>query len=184
LFKGPSGQTQELDIVGLGESVEVLGRSDEWQYGRWLYVLTQDKGEGFVYAPRFECTANWNALPVVEIDRATLVLVSTPVASHTVSLAIAPGLLKIEYIWPASVCDRQGNWTAVFLVKISGGDGKSYTLYWDEEPISYTVKVEERDVLVLERPGPDGRLVGTVWVESGGQRAGMETSVRKSCSNE
>jgi serine/threonine protein kinase len=183
LFEGPSAQTEELDIIAPGQSVEIGGRSDEWQYGRWLYVRIEEGSEGFVDEPRFVYTATWASLPVVEIDRSELILVSTPVSSRTVRLAVTPGPLQIEYVWPSSICHADGNWTALFLVKISGGDGQNYTFYWDEEPIPYTVKVEERDVAVIERPGSIGRLVGTVWVESGGKRVGQATSVRKSCSN-
>lgn len=184
LYKGPSAHTKELDIIAPGESVEIVGRSDEWQYGRWLYVRTEEGNEGFVDEPRVVYTATWASLPVVEVDRNELILVSTPVSSRAVRLVVTPGPLQIEYVWPSSICQADGNWTALFLVKISGGDGQNYTFYWDEEPIPYTVKVEERDVAVLQRLGSIGRLVGTVWVESGGQRASMGTSVKKSCSSE
>ena len=184
LFKGPSAQTEELDVVGLGESVAIKGRSDEWEYGRWLYVVTAKGSEGFVAEPRFEYTSTWRTFSIIYVDRSELVAVSTPATSPTARLSVTPGPLQIEYIWPSSACDDRGNWTAIFQVKISGGDGQSYKLYWDEEPVTYKVKVEELDVVLIERPGDIGRLVGTVRVESGGQRASMKADAIKSCNGE
>jgi hypothetical protein len=181
LFKSPSAESEELAIIGSGESVEIKGRADEWDYGRWLYVITKQGDEGFVYEPRFEHQALWDTLQVIEVERTEIKLVSTPAASHSARLVATPGPLQIQYAWPSSVCDSRGNWTAIFQVKISGGDGKNYRLFWDEEPIDFAVKVEELDVAVLQRPGSIGMLVGTVRVESGGQWASMKTSISKEC---
>ena len=183
LFKSPSAESEELGIVGLGESVEIVGRADEWQHGRWLYIVTGKGTKGFVAEPRFTYTSTWTAFTIINVDRSEVNLVSTPVTRLNARLVVTPGPLQIHYIWPSSICDAQGNWTALFMIKLSGGDGRNYKLYWNDEPVDLTVKVEEPDVAVFERPGDIGLLVGTVRVESGGQRASLQTSVSKRCSD-
>jgi hypothetical protein len=75
------------------------------------------------------------------------------------------------------VC-HDGTWTAYFEVKLSGGDGCQYALYWDGEAVGFFVKAEERDVLVVRRPGT-GTLMGTLTVESGGERVSRQTSLQE-----
>ena len=174
LFRGPHSGTETLDIIAEGESVSILGRVDETQYGRWLHICNREGTEGFIYEPRFTCTVNWESLPLIEVPE--IVIVATP---RTSSLVVTPGTLDIVYIWPAVECNAGGGWTAYFTVKIAGGDGKNYVLYWDDQRVPFTVKEEERDVAVIQRPGIHGTLVGTVWVESGGQRVGKATSISK-----
>jgi hypothetical protein len=173
----------ELAVVSPGEAVDIQGRADEWEFGRWLHVRTAEGTEGFVHEPRFAYRATWTSLPVVEVDRSELEWVSTPVTDRTAVLVVSPGPLRIEHVWSSSVCHATGGWTAQFLVKISGGDGDSYALYWDEDPVPYEVKVDEPDVAVIRRPGDIGLLVGTIGVESGGQRASKAADARKSCSS-
>jgi hypothetical protein len=91
---------------------------------------------------------------------------------------ITPGPLKIEYVWPAAVCNNEGGWTAYFDVKISGGDGDNYVLYWDQQRVPFVAKEAERDVAVIQFPGDRALFIGTVWVESGGQRAGRSISLK------
>jgi hypothetical protein len=174
IFAGPLVGTEELGIVGQGETVSILGRADQAQYGRWLYVRTIAGVTGFVYEPRFQYDADWDALPVQAP--------ANPIPMPTVQqarLSIASGPLRIEHIWPSAACQTQGAWTAYFEVKISGGDGWNYALYWDEERVSYTVKAHEADVAIIQRPGSTSMIVGTVRVESGGQRVSLQTSIRK-----
>lgn len=154
----------------------ILGRADEQKYGRWLYVQTGKDIQGFTYAPRFEYTVDWNLLQVVT---ATVVLVTPPTTGPTGGkLTISPGKLTIVHIWPASVCTGKDRWTAYFEVKISGGDGKSYRIFWDKVQVPYVVKGTEPDVAVIQRPGIPGLLVGTVEVESGGERVSLQTSAQ------
>jgi hypothetical protein len=146
-----------------------------------LYVVAERGREGFVYEPRFEHTAPWDELQVIDVDRSEIVVVSTPAVGRNARLTVTPGLLQIKYIWPSSVCDTRGNWVAIFQIKLLGGDGKRYRVYWNDIPVDFKVKVEEPDVVVIERPGDIGRLVGTVRVESGEQSVSKVTDVVKVC---
>jgi serine/threonine protein kinase len=170
VFEGPRSETRELAVVFGEEKVEILGRTDELQYGRWLYIQTGKGVVGFVYEPRFEYTIDWDSLPVQEVKG------TAPLAGGR--LVVSAGTLRIEHVWPGGECKEGGGWTAVFEVKISGGNGWSYKLYWDQEAVSYTVKAAEPDVAIIRRPVASGMIVGTVWVESGGQRVGEPTSAR------
>ena len=178
VYEGPSSRTKELDIVVAGATVPILGRADEQKYGRWLYVQTSKDIKGFVYASRFDYDVDWESLPIipspVTIPSAPTSTATTPTST---GLVVTPGPLKIEHIWPAGVCEARGGWTAYFEVKISGGDGKNYKLYWEEEQVSYTVKDTERDVAVLRFSPNRTFFIGTVSVESGGERVSQATSV-------
>jgi hypothetical protein len=93
------------------------------------------------------------------------------------SRIVSPGPLEIVHIWPAGACST-GGWTAYFEVKIKGGDGRNYKLYWDGELVPYTVKESERDVAVIQRPGIKGLVIGTIMVQSGEQQMQQETSAK------
>jgi serine/threonine protein kinase len=174
IFQGPNSSTPELGVVGTQETVSILGRADEVKYGRWLYVQHTGEIAGFVYAPWFTYTVEWASLPVIEPEN---VPVMTPIDRS--SLVVSSGPLKVAYVWPTGVCDGDGGWTAYFEIKISGGDGQSYRLYWDEKAVPFTVKPEEKDVAVIQLTGDRPVFVGTVWVESGGQRAGHDSYLKK-----
>ena len=174
IFQGPSSRTPELGVVGAQETVSILGRADEDKYGRWLHVQHTEDVTGFVYAPWFTYTVKWASLPVIEPGNVPTV---TPIDRS--SLVVSPGPLEVVHVWPTGVCDGDGGWTAYFEIKISGGDGQSYRLYWDEKAVPYTVKPEEKDVAVIHLPGDRLVFVGTVWVESGGQRAGHDSYLKK-----
>lgn len=171
LFTAPSASSAELDVVGEGETVEVLGRSDA-NYGTWIYARTAEGVEGYLWAPRFVYALKWDDLPVIAVTP-TPVPTPTPVCSS--GLTVAPGALKIVHVWPSAVCGDSG-WMAYVEVKIAGGDGCNYFLYWDGEQVEYVVKASEPDVAVIVRPG-GGMLVGTVSVESDGKRVSQDTSM-------
>jgi hypothetical protein len=99
--------------------------------------------------------------------------------SSSTRLQIAPGPLQIVHVWPGGTCNADGSWTAYFEVKISGGNGANYTLFWDQQQVRYTIKPGEADVAVFQRPGDRDLILGTVWVESGGERVGQEISAKK-----
>jgi serine/threonine-protein kinase len=61
VYAGPSVNCKELDIVNVGESVEVLGRSDG---SGWLYVRTDNGNEGFVARSRFDWEGDFESLPI------------------------------------------------------------------------------------------------------------------------
>ncbi|MBN1937395.1 MAG: protein kinase [Anaerolineae bacterium] len=181
IFEAPLDNSRQLGIVEAKESVPILGRANDQLYGKWLYIRNSQAIEGFAYAPRFTYTADWQSL---EIITPTVTVIPTPKSTPT-GLVIAPGTLKIEHVWSAAVCNPTGGWTAYFEVRISGGDGKNYKLYWNTDPVSFVVKADnERDVAVIQFPGDRSFFVGTVWVESGGQRVGQDTSLGKPvCAN-
>jgi hypothetical protein len=110
------------------------------------------------------------AEPVVELD-----------AFEVVSgdgLVIPSGDLEIVHILPTAVRDETG-WTALFEVKIAGGDGCSYTVYWDQEPVEFAVKDTEPDVAVIQVVGSEeGTIEGTVRVESGDQWSAQRASLQ------
>ena len=92
---------------------------------------------------------------------------------------VAPGTLEIKYVWPAGECVSGLQWKAYFTVKIAGGDGRNYAIFWEQEKMVYSVKQEEKDVAIIQVPTNVGLLVGTVWVESGGQRGGQAISANR-----
>jgi len=156
----------------------VLGKADAQRWGRWLYIA-QGGIPGYVYEPWFDYTLDWSTLSIIEV--ADLITVAPSNASR--GLVISAGELKIEHVWPTYDC-HAGGWTAYFEVKITGGDGRNYKLFWDLTPVSYTVKETERDVAVIQFVGNRSLFIGTVWVESGGNRVGQATSLKApGCSN-
>jgi serine/threonine protein kinase len=173
VFRGPTAQTEELAVVDIGAKVEILGRADETKYGRWLYVRTGKDIMGFVYEPRFDYEVDWESLPLHEAQG---VEVPPPASAR---LKVTPGPLQIVHVWPGGTCNADGGWTAYFEVKISGGNGTSYAIFWDQQEVRYTIKPEERDIAVFERPADRNLILGTVWVESGGERVGQEISAKK-----
>lgn len=176
IFEGPADRTRQLDIVRKGDTFLILGRSNERAYGRWLYVRTDRNIEGFVHEPRIEYTADWASLPIIEANITTPIPTSTPTPVGG-RLIVSPGPLEIVHIWPAGECST-GGWKAFFEVKIKGGDGRNYNLYWDGELVPYTVKETERDVAIIQRPGIRGLVVGTIMVQSGEQQVQQETSAK------
>jgi hypothetical protein len=163
----------ELVDLQQGDQATVLGRSPD-SFGEWFYVETEEGIKGYAFAPYFDSTDDIQALPTLQPTVTVTVL-----PTRDLALEIAPGTLRIVHVWPSSVCNREGGWTARFEVKIEGGDGRNYTLYWDDELISYTAKESERDVAIITRPGIEGLLVGTVRVISGGQEASAAASDRE-----
>ena len=176
VFEGPDDRTRQLDIVREGDTFSILGRSDERNYGRWLYVRTDRNIEGFVHEPRTEYATDWASLPIIEPKITTPLPTSTPTPVGGRPI-ISPGRLEIVHIWPAGECST-GGWTAFFEVKIRGGDGQNYKLYWDGELVSYTVKETERDVAIIQRPGTRGLVIGTIMVQSGEQQVQLEASAK------
>jgi tRNA A-37 threonylcarbamoyl transferase component Bud32/cytoskeletal protein RodZ len=160
----------QLTYLKPGEAVIVLGRAP-MNYGEWFYVKTAGDVEGYAYAPYFDWPGNFDELD--EIQPKTPVPTTPPLTD----LRVSAGTLQIVHVWPTSVC-TQGGWTAYFEVKIDGGDGRSYALYWDEEQTEYTVKESEKDVAIVQRPGHEGLLVGTITVRSGGQADSQQVSAR------
>ncbi|MBN1581521.1 MAG: protein kinase [Anaerolineae bacterium] len=167
IFEGPSVQTAELGIVYVGNTVSILGRADAQKWGRWLYIV-QDDIVGFVDETRFSYTIDWDSLRIIDVkDSIAIVL---PNASE--ALAIPAGVLRIEYVQAASEC-LTGGWMAYFEVRISGGDGQNYSLFWDQTLIPFSVQEAEKDVAMIQFVGGSTPFAGTVWVESGGQRVGL-----------
>jgi hypothetical protein len=178
-FAGPDDQTEKRAVLAAGEAFDILGRADE-SFGNWLYVRTNENVEGFVYEPRTDHAVELATLEVIEaavVIPTALPTATPPGGRLTVPSPGAP--LKIVHIWPAGICNAGGGWTAYFEVKIEGGDGRSYSFYWDEELVDYQVKESEQDVAVIQRPGIRGRVIGTITVRSGGQEVSLEASQSK-----
>ena len=129
----------ELGYIGLGEQATVLGRSPD-SFGEWFYVKTGEDIEGYAYAPYFDWGGEIQALPIVQ---PTVTVILPPVING--KLEISPGPLSIVHIWPASICNREGGWTARFEIKIKGGDGRNYKPKLDSWPAMIEHYVNERD---------------------------------------
>jgi hypothetical protein len=161
----------QIAFLNPGQSVTVLGRAPE-RYGEYFYVRTGDDVEGYAYGPYFAWPGNMEDLEVIEPKTAV------PTSLPRSALNVSAGTLRIVQVWPASLC-IEGGWNAFFEVKIAGGNGRSYVLYWEDERVSHEVKDAERDVAVIQRPGVGGVLVGTITVRSGDQTASQAVSAQK-----
>lgn len=60
---------------------------------------------------------------------------------------------------------------ARFEVKISGGDGQNYALFWEGKQVDYVVKPDEANAAIIQWGWIDvSNIVGTVSVVSGEQQ--------------
>jgi tetratricopeptide (TPR) repeat protein len=167
LYEYPVTGAREICIVEEGASVEVTGRIEDPENGRWLHVQMDGNVEGFVREPGFEYALDWSSLPTVDREDLT----------RNGDLVVPLGDLEIVRISPTAV-RGENEWTVFFEVKIAGGDGCNYTVYWDQEPVEFTVKPMEPDVAVIRRSSAQDMIEGTVWVESGNQRVAQQTSLQ------
>lgn len=65
IFEAPLDSSRQLGIVEAKESVPILGRANEQQFGKWLYVRNSQDIEGFAFAPRFTYTVDWQSLKII-----------------------------------------------------------------------------------------------------------------------
>lgn len=121
LFASPDANGQEVTFVGVGEEVQILGRS---QYGDWLYVRTADYEEGFVYGPRFDWTGDYNTLQIV---KTSATVTNTPVAASCAGGG-CPTLTMDIYDLPSPRC-AQGKIRTIYIQ--GQGGNEIYTYYWN-----------------------------------------------------
>jgi len=128
IFAAPDANSRELAVVRTGEQVTVLGRSAA---GRWFYVRNSSGVEGFAYAPRFDWSGDFEALPVKEAKEPVVLptpipsTVPSPVPLLEMDLWVLPGLAR---------CDRI-NWYQTVYIAGRGGNGV-YTYYWNGEKMA------------------------------------------------
>ena len=126
IFAAPDANSRELAVVRIGEQVTVLGRSAA---GRWFYVRNSSGVEGFAYAPRFDWSGDFEALPVKPALEPPVeppsVPEAQPVTPLEMDLWVLPGLAR---------CDRI-NWYQTVYIAGRGGNGV-YTYYWNGEKMA------------------------------------------------
>jgi outer membrane protein assembly factor BamD (BamD/ComL family) len=152
IFAAPAANSQVLGGISAGEHVPVLGRS---AHGRWFYVRGDRGVEGFVYAPRFDWSGDYESLPVIAPS-------VTPVPA-TFTPPPEPPYPALEMdLWDLSGRCSGGKWYKSVYVQGHGGNGV-YTYYWNGEKVagptgeSYTFEVQSIG----------GAMIGTGKVASG-----------------
>jgi hypothetical protein len=156
IYVGPDTDSEIMGLVGVGESVKVIGRVS---WGRWVYVHSDQEGvEGFVWGPYFGWQEKeaWESLPIISTPTPT----STPTFEPLVVLQAGS----------MAFCTDEGGKMAGVQVFVRGGDG-NYTFFWEDREVSTTKLQEAGGYLVFWSWGSFSQ-VGTVTVVSGdGQRA-------------
>lgn len=165
ILAAPLYPSKQLDFVVQGGQARIIGRAPD-SFGEWFYVEASGI-EGYAYAPYFDWEGNVQMLPTVQ-----------PVG--TVIPPTSSASVQIDQVWWTSRCTSSG-WEAIFDVKVSGGTG-SYIFYFDDILVEAEPNESEQGVYLLTVPGPEGMLVGTVRVLSGGQEASMQTSAQRPAS--
>lgn len=125
LFISPDSDSQEVTFVGAGEQVEIIGRS---KFGEWLYVLTEDQNEGYVYGPRFDYEGDYNSLQIVQTSPPNNS--STPPAEESCS-GNCPTLKLDLYDLPSPRCTEDNKFRTIYIQGRGGND--TFTYYWDGE---------------------------------------------------
>jgi hypothetical protein len=148
LFVAPDADSTVLGGVSAGEEVRVLGRS---AVGKWFYVCDDQEVEGFVYAPWFEWTGEYESLPT-KVPRVTITSDRTPAPSIVSSYP----LLEMD-LWDnpgTGRCYSGGIWDKSVYIQGRGGNGV-YTYYWNGEKLigptseSYSFDVHSVDAAVI-----------------------------------
>jgi len=134
IFEAPDANSRELAVVRTGEQVTVLGRSAA---GQWFYVRNATGVEGFVYAPRFEWSGDFDVLPVKRTEGPVVTPTPPPPVPPTVPPStVPPSPLEIDlWVLPGLArCDRI-NWYQTVYIAGRGGNGV-YTYYWNGEKLA------------------------------------------------
>ena len=120
----PDSGAAEIGVVDVGASVEVLGRS---RYGQWLYVYDGRDTVGYVFAPRFAWSGDFEGLPIAEADGIKTDSAGCPPAGCTpLSLDLYP--------LPGARCINDLVYRTVYM-RGQGGDGQ-FTYYWNDLEIA------------------------------------------------
>ncbi|MCA9930081.1 MAG: protein kinase [Anaerolineales bacterium] len=127
LFVAPNSDSQEITFVGVGETVEILGRSES---SEWLYVRTKENEEGFIYGPRFDWEGDYETL--------TIVNAAAPAPTNTPVVDSCNGgcpMLTIDlYDLPSARCAQTDNVRTIYIQ--GHGGNETYTYYWNNEYVA------------------------------------------------
>ncbi|MCB8967818.1 MAG: protein kinase [Ardenticatenaceae bacterium] len=116
IFALPDSNSAQVARVTAGTVVEVIGRARQ---GEWLYIYDGKESLGYVYAPRFDFTGDFDSLPITT---------DTAVSNTCTSANCTP--LQIDlYPIPGSTCNGD-TVTRTIFINGHGGNGL-YTYYWD-----------------------------------------------------
>ncbi len=152
IYAAPSSDSTQLGYVAKGAQVPVLGRS---AIGQWFYVRNAQNLEGFAYAPRFQWSGDFNALPIKQ--PLETVPSPTPTLGGTTN-----GNLEID-IWPLDgQCVASGGWDRMVYIAGRGGNG-IYTYYWNGEKVGGPM----REGTGFTVHGGNAAVIGTGRVVSG-----------------
>jgi hypothetical protein len=164
IFAVPDVNSQILGGVSAGEQVTLLGRTT---VGQWYYIRDDQGVEGFVYAPRFEWSGDYQSLPL----RTPVATLSTATISGTPSSALEINLWDL----PGTEKCEGGIWYKSIFVQGVGGNG-IYTYYWNGEKIAGPTN----QPYAFEVHSTGGAIIGTGKVVSGdGQQIEINLYVRE-----
>jgi hypothetical protein len=151
IFAAPDADSQVRGGVSEGEQVTVLGCS---AVGEWFYIRDDQGVEGFVYAPWFEWTGDYESLPVKAAP-------PSPDDSEPTPGSTPPALeMKLWYLsngW----CSGP-TWYRHVYIEGRGGDG-TYTYYWNGEKVAGPTSESH----TFEVHSVGGAIIGTGKVVSG-----------------
>jgi hypothetical protein len=152
IFAAPAANSQVLGGISVGERVPVLGRS---AYGRWFYVRDDRGVKGFVYAPRFDWSGDYESLPVIVPSVTPVPAADTPPPEPSYSA------LEMD-LWDISGRCSGGKWYKSVYIQGRGGNGV-YIYYWNGEKVAGPTGEDYS----FEVSGTDGAMIGTGKVVSG-----------------
>ncbi|RMG89136.1 MAG: SH3 domain-containing protein, partial [Chloroflexi bacterium] len=154
IFTEPDANATEITFVDAGDSVTVLGRSP---IGRWFYVQDDRGNEGYTYAPRYEWSGDFEALPIVPVPTAV------PATTPTCEPGHCPQLFLDLYPLPGSRCENNVIYRTIYM-RGQGGDG-IYTYYWNDVKMAGPLENEGFGFEVNNLSGP--HVIGRGKVVSG-----------------
>jgi len=155
LFATPNLSGEELSVVDEGNSIVVLGRSED---GKWLFVGDGDTA-GFIFRDRLQWDGDVDGLSIFTHSSSdTDSEEETPVASNNIT--------PLEFdLWPlaeTAVCTTTG-WEQDIFFQGHGGNG-IYAYYWDGN----LIKGPTNSSHVYRLVSPGGSVTGFGRIESGG----------------
>ena len=155
VFDIPNLNGQELTVVEEGDSIEVMGRSED---EKWLFV-SNDNLAGFVFRERLQWGGDTNSLPIyTHTDSADENIPETPAASSEIT--------ELSFdLWPlpeTAVCTTTG-WEQDLFFEGHGGNG-IYAYYWDGKLINGPTNGS----YIYRLVSPGGSVSSYGRIESGG----------------
>jgi hypothetical protein len=155
VFDTPNLNGQELTVVAEGDSIVVLGRSED---EKWLFVGMGDLA-GFVFRERMQWQGDTDGLPVyTHTDSTDEPTPEAPAASDEIT--------ELTFdLWPlaeTAVCTTIG-WEQDLFFEGHGGNG-IYAYYWD----GTLIKGPTNSSYIYRLVSPGGAVSSFGRVESGG----------------